>query len=273
MPATPTVPQPESPAPATPQPEIPALPQEPEPEIPIVPPEPEFPKTPTPELPPETPKPELPGKPPTPELPVEPTPEPVAELTSSSTASEKNPRKSSTRKRCPQCNAIYNSDLVAYCAHHFVPLVDADVPIISEPQKPPAVMFWMIIVITLTGSIVVGSLITAYFYTTRVTTQQTASAPPAAVQKGTPALDEALAGKSVSLPTAECPLNGQEAIPGTVVVHVIIDKSGEVIEAEASGGDWLLRGAAADAAMKSTFAPDKLRGRETEGTITYTFEP
>lgn len=284
MPGTPTEPQPESPAPATPQPEIPALPQEPEPEIPIVPPEPEFPsKTPKPELPGETPKPELPGKSPTPELPTEPpTPEPgtivaassVAAVAETATAAaEKTPRKSSTRKRCPQCNAIYNSDLVAYCAHHFVPLVDADIPIISEPQKPPAVMFWVMIVITLTGSIVIGSLITAYFYNSQTTTQQAASSPPAAVQKGTPALDETLEGKAVSLPIAECPLNGQEAIPGTVVVHVIIDKTGQVQEAEASGGDWLLRGAAAEAAMKSTFAPDKLRGRETEGTITYTFEP
>jgi hypothetical protein len=25
--------------------------------------------------------------------------------------------------------------------------------------------------------------------------------------------------------------------------------------------------------MKSTFAPEKLRGRENEGTITYTFKP
>jgi hypothetical protein len=274
MPGTPAEPPPESPAPATPQPEIPALPQEPEPEIPIVPPDPELPKPPKPELPAETPKPELPGKSPTPELPTEPpTPEPGTIVAASSTAAEKGPRKPSARKRCPRCNAIYNSELVAYCAHHFVPLVDADIPIISEPHKPPAVMFWMIIVITLTGSIVVGSLLTAYFYTTKVTTQQTASAPPSAVQKGTPALGEELEGKAVSLPIAECPLNGQEAIPGTVVVQVVIDRRGQVKEAEASGGDWLLRGAAAQAAKKSTFAPDKLRGRETEGTITYTFEP
>ena len=45
------------------------------------------------------------------------------------------PEKSSTRKRCPQCNAIYNSDLLAYCAHHIVPLVPVDDPIISEPPK------------------------------------------------------------------------------------------------------------------------------------------
>jgi hypothetical protein len=34
-----------------------------------------------------------------------------------------------------------------------------------------------------------------------------------------------------------------------------------------------MRGAANEAAMKSTFSSEKLRGRETEGTITYTFKP
>ena len=36
----------------------------------------------------------------------------------------------------------------------------------------------------------------------------------------------------------------QEAIPGVVTVRVVIDKSGKVTDAQASGGDWLLRGAA-----------------------------
>lgn len=138
-------------------------------------------------------------------------------------------------------------------------------------------MFWVIIALTLTGSIIVGSLITAYFFNSQPpdTTQQAATPTPApiAVQKGTPALDRELEGKSVSLPVAECPLNGQEAIPGTVTVRVTINRTGQVTEARASGGDWLLRGAATEAAMKSTFAPDKLRGRATEGTISYTFEP
>lgn len=253
--------QPEIPSDPAPQPEIPAQP-EPQPEIPAPAPDPQ------PEIPSHPPEPEVPTQPPVTE------PEPQAETAVAKTEAE-TPRRSSARKRCPQCNAIYNSELLAYCAHHVVPLVDADeYPIISEPPKGTPVMFWVIIVITLTGSLVIGSLITAYFYNSSPT-QQAASAPsaPVAVQKGTPALDEALEGKAVSLPIAECPLNGQEAIPGTVVVDVIIDKSGQVIEAQASGGDWLLRGAASEAALKSTFAPEKLRGRETEGTITYTFEP
>ena len=93
------------------------------------------------------------------------------------------------------------------------------------------------------------------------------------MQKGTPVVGPELEGKVASLPIAECPLNGQEAIPGTVVVQVTIDKTGQVKSARATGGDWLLRGAASEAALKSTFTPGKLRSRETEGTITYTFEP
>jgi TonB family protein len=179
------------------------------------------------------------------------------------------------RKRCPKCNAIYNSDLLAYCAHHFIPLIDEDEPpIISEPPKNSPVMFWMIIVITLTGSVAVGSILTALFYTTNKPPSQTASSSAAtAVQKGAPTVGPELDGKVLSLPDAECPLNGQEAIPGTVIVRVVINKTGRVTSARASGGDWLLRGAANEAAMKSTFSPEKLRGRETEGTITYTFEP
>ncbi|HET9713635.1 MAG TPA: hypothetical protein VFP64_17220, partial [Pyrinomonadaceae bacterium] len=75
-----------------------------------------------------------------------------------------------------------------------------------------------------------------------------------------------------SLPDAECPLNGPEPLTGTVTVRVMVDKNGQVYWARGSGGDWLMRGASTEAAMKSTFSPEKLRGRETEGTITYTFK-
>jgi hypothetical protein len=77
----------------------------------------------------------------------------------------------------------------------------------------------------------------------------------------------------VSLPEAECPINGQGLLSGTVTVHVLVDKNGQVYWARGSGGDWLMRGAATEAAMKSTFSPEKLRSRETEGTITYKFNP
>ena len=222
----------------------------------------------------ETPKPPVPPVVETPKPAPEPEPPPRAVtpppriLTPPPAASP-----SGKRKRCPQCNAIYNSDLVAYCAHHIVPLVDADEPIPTEPPKSNPPMFWILLIATLTGSIVLGSLITTYIYKTRQAAARTAAEQHRPVQKGTPELGGDLVGKAVSLPEAECPVKGPEPVSGTVMVRIMVDRKGQVYWARGSGGDWLMRGAATEAAMKSTFAPEKLRGRETEGTITYTFKP
>lgn len=184
------------------------------------------------------------------------------------------PEKSSTRKRCPKCNAIYNSDLVAYCAHHIVPLVPADEPIVSEPPKSNVPLFWILLIVTLAGSIVLGSLITTYIYRSRQAAERVAAAQvKPLLQKGTPEVGGDLVGKAVSLPEAECPVRGPQPVTGTVTVRVMVDKDGQVYWARGAGGDWLMRGAATEAAMKSTFSPEKLRGRQTEGTITYTFKP
>ena len=184
------------------------------------------------------------------------------------------PSASGTRKRCPQCNAIYDSDLLMYCSHHIVPLVDADEQVIPEPPKTTNTLFWIMIGITLAGSILLGSLITSYLYkTTHPDPLPSTAAPQSAIQKGSPELSSELAGKAVSLPEAQCPLTGPGPISGTVTVRVIVDRKGQVSWAKGSGGDWLMRGAATEAAMKSTFSPEKLRSRETDGTITYTFKP
>lgn len=175
------------------------------------------------------------------------------------------------RKRCPQCNAIYNGELLSYCAHHIVPLVDADEPIILDPPKKSVPLFWILVVITLSGSIVAGSLITTYIYKANQAAARSAIQPN--IQKGTPEVSKELEGKAVSLPEAECPVNGPEPLSGAVTVHVMVDKNGQVYWARGAGGDWLMRGASTEAAMKSTFSREKLRGRETEGTITYTFKP
>ncbi|HEU5459931.1 MAG TPA: ankyrin repeat domain-containing protein [Pyrinomonadaceae bacterium] len=177
------------------------------------------------------------------------------------------------RKRCPRCNAIYNGDLLSYCAHHIVPLVDYDEPIITDtPQKSSVPLFWILVLVTLSGSIVIGTIVSTYLYRSSQANAPTAVAAPT-IQKGFPELDAGLAGKAVSLPEAECPLSGSEHLAGTVKVNVTIDRNGEVSKASGSGGDWLMRAAATDAAMKSTFSPEKIRGREIEGTITYTFKP
>jgi len=229
------------------------------------------------EPPPEPPPPVIALREPEPPAP-EPPPEPPRSVTPPprilTPPPTTTPEKSSTRKRCPQCNAIYNSDLVAYCAHHIVPLVPADDPIISTPPKSNLPLFWILLIITLAGSIVVGSLITTYIYRSRQAAARIAAEqtrPP--LQKGTPEVGGDLVGKAVSLPDAECPVRGPEPVTGTVTVRVMVDKNGQVYWARGAGGDWLMRGAATEAAMKSTFSPEKLRGRQTEGTITYSFKP
>ena len=183
------------------------------------------------------------------------------------------PVKSGKRKRCPQCGEVY-SDLVSYCAHHIVPLVDIDTPIVTETQQSKnGPWFWILLIITLSGSIVLGSLVTIYVYKANQAATPVAAEPQKTVQMGTPQVSAELTGKVVSLPEAECPVRGPEPVSGTVTVRILVDKNGQVSWARGSGGDWLMRGAATEAAMKSTFATDKLRGRETEGTITYTFKP
>jgi hypothetical protein len=176
------------------------------------------------------------------------------------------------RKRCPKCNAVYNGDLVSYCAIDMAPLVDADAPIISRPEKSLP-LFWILVIITLTGSIVLGSLITTYVYKSNQEKARVAATQQATIIKGAPEVGPELAGKAVYLPEAECPVKGPEPVSGTVIVRVMIDKDGQVYWARGAGGDWIMRGAANEAAMKSTFSSEKLRGRETEGTITYTFKP
>ena len=178
------------------------------------------------------------------------------------------------RKRCPRCNAIYNGDLLSYCAHHIVPLVDADEPIITDtPQKSSVPLFWILVLVTLSGSIVIGTILTTYLFRSNQAAGSAAQTAQPTMQKGFPELGGDLVGKEVSLPEAECPLSGSEHLAGTVTVSIKVDRAGQVYWARGSGGDWLMRGAATEAAMKSTFSPERLRGREIEGTITYTFKP
>jgi hypothetical protein len=82
--------------------------------------------------------------------------------------------------------SIYNGDLVSYCAHHIVPLVDADDPIISEPPKSNLPLFWIIVIVTFTGSIVLGSLITTYLYKSNQAAARAAADQQKVVQKGLP---------------------------------------------------------------------------------------
>jgi hypothetical protein len=205
----------------------------------------------------------------------EPEPVPVAVVA---------PTTSPVQKRCPKCNAIYNSELVAYCAHHVVRLIDVDEPVFEPPQSVTSTitntpLIWMLVLATVSVAAFTGYMIMSQL--SNVIPDSAASAPshPLSFIKGTPVAAGDLAGKAVTLAEAECPIYEKLAgvntktTPQTVNVHIKLDKSGKVFWARAEGGNEAMRNAATEAATQSTFSPDKLRGRETEGTITYTFKP
>jgi len=180
----------------------------------------------------------------------------------------------SSLRKCPQCNTVYNSDLVAYCAYHVVPLVDIDVPV-EVPQKDETrstVLLWLLVVITFLAAALVGLIL----FMPRGKPGGQSVAPssnptPVSVWKGTPVVEAALKTKIVDLPEAQTVLKIEK--PETVAVRVRIGTDGHVSSVQSPPGNEELRRAAMDAARKATFSPDKLRGRETVGTITYTFNP
>ena len=208
-----------------------------------------------------------------PVLPPQPAPEPEPE-----------PAPKLTRKRCPKCNAIYHSELVAYCAHHFVRLVDADEPLFEPPLSTTntitsSPLLWMLVLATVSIAAFTGYLITTQLSRVVVPDTPASAQQPKGFVKGTPVATGDLAGKEVTLAQAESPIfdgdtrTKANAAAQTVNVHVKLDKAGKVYWARAEGGNEALRNAATEAATQSTFSSDKLRGRETEGTITYTFAP
>jgi len=185
--------------------------------------------------------------------------------------------KSSNRKRCPKCNAVYNSELLAYCAVDMTPLVDANQPIITSPPStatPP--LIWILVVSTF---IAVAS--TTYLITDRLTRVERVSVPTAepplqaaGVKSELPVVGEELAGKALTLPQPEYPPTARsEGVGGRILVRVRVDKKGRVISARSFEGDWRLRAAAVQAATRATFSAERLNDREATGTIVYTFKP
>jgi TonB family protein len=81
-----------------------------------------------------------------------------------------------------------------------------------------------------------------------------------------------LNGKAVTLPAPVWP-EGAGKVKGEVVVQVLVDEEGKVIEAKALEGPEQLRQAAVDAALKARFTPTKLSGRpvKVQGTLHYNF--
>jgi TonB family protein len=187
--------------------------------------------------------------------------------------------KSFNRKRCPKCNAVYNGELVAYCAVDMTPLVDVNQPGNTSPPAtatatPP--LIWILVASTF---IVVAS--TTYLITDRLTRVERVSTPKAEpplqaadVKSELPVVGEELVGKALTLPRAEYPPTARsEGVGGRILVRVRVDQKGRVISARSFEGDWRLRAAAVKAATSATFSAERLNDREAEGTIVYTFKP
>jgi protein TonB len=85
-----------------------------------------------------------------------------------------------------------------------------------------------------------------------------------------------LNGRATSLPKPPFPPIARAArASGTVVVQVLVDEDGNVMEAHAVSGHPLLQNAAKEAALQARFAPTRLSGQPVKvtGVITYDFVP
>jgi len=177
------------------------------------------------------------------------------------------------RKRCPKCNMVYDSELLAYCALDVTPLVDANEPsFISPPETAGIPLVWLLVVLTF----IVGAGLTYFMipYLMSEPSPPTATTPTQ-VQRipDAPRVGGGLSGKQLEVPAAEYPARARsEHIFGTVTVLVTVNKEGKVIAVKVLDGDWRLRKAAIAAALKATFSTEKLTERKTVGTITYTFK-
>lgn len=180
---------------------------------------------------------------------------------------------SSAQKKCPQCNTVYNSDLVAYCAYHVVPLVDIDTPVeIPKDDNRKTLLLWLLIVLTFLSAALLGfALFSPWDSLTNNVVAPSSISPSTPAWKGIPVANGQLKAVVVDLPVAETDFH--TAKEETIVVRVKIDGSGYVASVDSRLGNDELRRAAMVAARKATFSAEKLRGKETAGTISYTFTP
>lgn len=185
---------------------------------------------------------------------------------------------STTLKRCPKCNTIYDDDFRMYCAYDAGRLVFLNPVEGASTNAFGRATVWALVAVTLVGSVIVTYLATSYL------NKQEPSTPPAAAasekapntEENSPVLGGGLVGKELNVPKAEYPAASRSAgISDTVTVVVRVNRNGRVTSARALNGDASLRAAAERAARKATFSPEKLTGDEriVAGTITYTFKP
>jgi protein TonB len=83
-----------------------------------------------------------------------------------------------------------------------------------------------------------------------------------------------LNGTALTLPSPLYPESAKRLrISGLVTVEVVVDETGKVISAEATGGPAVLRDVAVQAALRARFSPTKLSGQPVKvaGLINYKF--
>jgi TonB family protein len=183
------------------------------------------------------------------------------------------PHTSSSRKRCPKCNAVYDSELLAYCAIDMTPLVDADKPVVTSPPETSRIsLVWFLVVITF---LVAGGF--AYLMIPSFKNEPgspTTTLPIQAVNvQELPLVGGGLSGKQLEVPAPEYPASARsEHVSGTVTIRVTVDQKGRVIAVKVVEGDSRLRKAAIAAAQRATFSPEKLMNQGAVGTIAYTFK-
>jgi hypothetical protein len=186
------------------------------------------------------------------------------------------PTSDTGKKRCPQCNTIYDSPLIAYCAYHVVPLIDVDAPAPPPPPRPLrgglTPLLWMLVVATFIGASAAAYVAISPLYSRKQEALPAAPpAPPNTSGKAVPVVSGDLSGKALVIPDAYAPAKLTESV--TVVVRVKVDKKGLVYSAQATGGDDQLQEVALQSARKSEFSTENLGARGTQGTITYMFKP
>jgi len=181
------------------------------------------------------------------------------------------PPTSSSRKRCPKCNAVYDSELLAYCAIDMTPLVGADMPVVTSPPETARIsLVWFLVVITF---LVAGGF--AYLMIPTLKNEQ--GSPTTTLQavnvQELPQVGGGLSGKQLEVPAPEYPASARsEHVSGTVTIRVTVDQKGRVIAVKVVEGDLRLRNAAIAAAQRATFSPEKLMNQGAVGTIAYTFK-
>jgi TonB family protein len=99
-------------------------------------------------------------------------------------------------------------------------------------------------------------------------------APRAATTRRMPISFGVLNSKAISMPMPPYPALARTAnASGTVVVQVLVDENGKVLEAHAVSGHPLLRESAEAAARNARFSPTQLSGQPVKvtGVLTYKF--